>query len=517
MKRKFLYSFFLALLIANSSYGQSQPLDTLDQYIGKLMQHFGAPGLAIAIVEDGEIQYAKGFGTRTINKNEPVDDNTLFAIGSISKSFTPIALAMLVDEGKIDWDDKVIKYLPYFQLYDPYVTNSFTIRDLLTHRSGLKSVSGGTLFYHSDLSRDDIIKRLKYLHPVSEFRTKPAYQNTMFLVAAKVVEAASGIVWDDFIREQIFKPIGMNNTVISQAERNESENITTPHIKDEKFQVIPIKQEKLDNLAPAGSFYSSANNMARYMNFILNNGIVGNDTLISQNVFDEIIKPQFHFPIFGKPIHNEFTSYGFGWWLTPKNGNKIIEHSGGVDGASANLIMVHNRNFGVIVLTNTSAGGAIIASSTFDVIGNFLGDQDYLIVSNRIKRNFVKRDSIRAAARNSVIASRKQKTKPSLSLEEYAGTYNDKMYGDINISIKDKNLQVEFSHTPLFTGSLSHWHYDTFEVDWKDSRVPNGFITFDFDSKGKISGFKIDQPSLLDVDFTELEIKKKDITKDKKH
>ena len=153
-------------MIINLSYGQSQPLDTLDQYIEKQIAYYKAPGLAIAIVKDGEIKYSKGFGTRTINKNEPVDENTLFAIGSITKSFTPIALAILVDEGKINWDDKVIEYLPYFQLYAPYVTNSFTIRDLLTHRSGLKSVSGGTLWYHSDLSREDIIKRLKYLEPV---------------------------------------------------------------------------------------------------------------------------------------------------------------------------------------------------------------------------------------------------------------------------------------------------------------------------------------------------------------
>lgn len=517
MKNKILLPIFLMLLTLNLSYGQNLPLDTLDQYFEKLMQHFDAPGVAVSIVQNGEIQYSKGFGTRTINKDEPVDENTLFAIGSISKSFTPLALAMLVDEGKIGWDDKVIEYLPYFQLYDPYVTNSFTIRDLLTHRSGLKSVSGGTLFYHSDLSREDIIKRLRYLDKVSEFRTKPAYQNTMFLVAAKVVEVVSGVIWDDFIRERIFKPLAMDNTVISQAERNESKNISTPHIKNDKFEVIPIKQEKLDNLAPAGSFYSSATDMARYMNFILNNGVVGNDTLISQNTFNEIIKPQFHFPIFREPIHNEFTSYGFGWWLTPKNGNKIIEHSGGVDGAVANLIMVHNKKYGVITLTNTSAGGWITFSSTFNLIGAFLEDQDYLNLSQRLKDNFSKRDSVRLVARNQVLDSRKKNTKPSLSLEKYVGAFKDDMYGDINISMEDKNLLLEFSHTKMFTGKLSHWHYDTFEIDWIDARVPNGFITFDFDSKGEISGFKIDQPNLLDVDFTELEIKKKDITKPKLH
>ena len=516
MKNKILFSFCFVLIITSSSFGQTQPLDTLDQYLEKQIAYFKAPGLAIAIVQDGEIKYSKGFGTRTINKNEPVDENTLFAIGSITKSFTPVALAMLVDEGKIDWDDKVIKYLPYFQLYDPYVTNSFTIRDLLTHRSGLKDVSGGTLWYHSNLSREEIIKGLKYLDPISEFRTKPAYQNTMFIVASKVVEAIIEGSWDDFIRERIFKPLNMRNTVISEAERNESKNISTPHIKNEEFVTIPIEQEKLDNMAPAGSFYSSANDMANYMNFILNNGIVGEDTLVSQKSFKEILTPQIHFPIY-KPIHNEFTSYGFGWWLTPKNGNKIVEHSGGVDGFVADLQMVHNRKFGVIVLTNTRTGGGVTWTSTYDIIGNYLEDQDYLKISKLVKEAFPKRDSIMAIARDRVTASRKKNTKPSLSFDEYASVYYDEMYGNINIFFEDKKLQIGFSHTPLFTGTLAHWHYDTFEIDWIDPRVPNGFITFDFDSKGQITGFRIDQPNLLDVDFIELEIKKKDITKDKEH
>jgi CubicO group peptidase (beta-lactamase class C family) len=466
-------------------------------------------------VKDGKIIYSKGFGTRTINKNEPVDENTLFAIGSITKSFTPIALAMLVDEGKIDWDDKVIKYLPYFQLYAPYVTNSFTIRDLLTHRSGLKSVSGGTLWYHSDLGREDIIKRLKYLSPVSEFRAKPAYQNTMFIVASKIVEAVTNESWDDFIRKRIFEPLEMNNTVISEAERNESKNISTPHIKDENFKIIPIKQEKLDNMAPAGSFYSSANDMAHYMNFILNNGIVENDTLVSKNAFSEILKPQIHFKLY--PEHNEFTSYGLGWFITPINGDKIVDHGGAVDGMMANLIMVKNKNYGVIVLTNSFDAGLITASLTIDIIGSFLQDEDYRNISNWYKDNFVKTDSIQAAKREVIENTKIKNTKPSLELEKYAGNYNDKMYGDIFILKENSHLIIKFSHTPLFTGSLTHWHFDTFEIDWYDPRVPRGFLTFKFNSKGDIIGFDIDQPRLLDVDFTELKITKKDITTNKRH
>jgi CubicO group peptidase (beta-lactamase class C family) len=509
MKNKIIVLFFSLLFIVNSSFGQSNSLDTLDKYIPELMQYFCAPGLAISIVQDGEIKYSKGFGTKTINKDDPVDSNTLFAIGSISKSFTAMALAMLVDEGKIGWDDKVTKYVPYFQLYDPYVTSSFTIRDLLTHRSGLKEVSGGTLWYHSDLNREEVIRGLKYLEPVSEFRTKAAYQNTMFLVASKVIEAVTGGSWDDFIRRRIFKPLGMVNTVISQAERRVSQNISSPHIKNEEFEIITIEQEKMDNLAPAGSIYSSANDMARYINFLLNNGINGNDTIISRSVFNEIFKPQFHFQSFGEPIHNEFTSYGFGWWLTPKNGNKIVDHSGGVDGMVANLIMIKNKNFGVIVLTNSSAAGWAAFSLTFDIIGSFLEDIDYKNVSSYLKSNFLKTDSIQGEKRKRIQNSRILNTWPSLTMEKYAGTFNDEMYGDISIVYENKKLRITFSHTPLFTGVLTHWHYDTFKIDWEDPRVPDGFITFEFNSDGAISGFKLNQPDLLDVDFTELKIKKK--------
>ncbi len=501
-----LCSYLLLPLNCNQAFGQDIQLDDLDNRIEELMKFFNAPGLAISIVHNGEIQYSKGFGTRTIGKDEPVDNNTLFSIGSITKSFTPIALGMLLDEGKVSWDDKVVQYLPYFQLYDPYVTNSFTIRDLLVHRSGLKPISGGTLFYHSDLNRDEIIERLKFLDPSTDFRTRPAYQNVMYLVAAKIVEKISGMPWDDFIRERIFKPLGMNNTVISQSERTRSSNISTAHIFNEKFEVIPIEQEKLDNIAPAGSIYSSANDMARYINFILNNGSVGKDVLVSKHVFAETLKPQIHYSFF-KPIHNEFTSYGFGWWLTPKNGNKIIEHSGGVDGASANTIMVHNQAFGVIVLTNTDA--AVDWSLSLEVIGEFLNDPDFEEASANMKKGFANRSGERLERQEALAKSRVSDTKPSLALLQYEGIFTDEMYGDISITNKSNGLRIEFSHTPLFSGDLVHWNYDTFEIRRKDPRIQNGFITFEFDSKGTIKGFSIDQPNLLDVDFTELSIQKK--------
>ncbi len=481
-------------------------IDSLDQYIPKQMKHFEVPGLGIAVVQDGKVIYSKGFGTKTINKNESVDNNTLFAIGSISKSFTPVALAMLVDEGKLHWDDKVVTYLPYFELYDPYVTQNFTIRDLLTHRSGLKDVSGGTLWYHSNFSREEIVRRLKHLKPETGYREKPAYQNTMFIVASKVVEAVIDGSWDDFIRNRIFKPLNMEGTAITQADRKKSNNITQPHIKDKAFKLIAVKQEKLDNMAPAGSFYASASDMAKYMNFMLNNGVVGKDTLVRPRTFREIITPQFHYKV--SRLHNEFTSYGFGWWITPKNGNKIIDHSGGIDGMSANCLMVKNKKFGVIVLTNTSASW-LASSLMYDVAGSYLKDKDYKDFTELLYDFFPKKDSIVASNRKEARGKQITNTKPSLDMAAYTGTFTDAMYGNISIIQEGDHYRITFEHTPLFTGVLKHWHFDTFEIVWDDPRVTDGLLTFEFNGKREITGFKLDQPSLLDVDFSELDIKKK--------
>lgn len=507
--KRIVWAWIAVLLIFNNSVAQEIKTDTLDTWFEEMRVHFESPGFAAAIVQDGELIYSKGFGTRTTGKDEPVDINTQFAIGSITKSMTVLSVALLVDEGKLDWDDRVIDYLPYFELYDPYVTESFTIRDLLTHRSGLKDVSGGTLFYHSDLDREEIVRKLRYLKPVSGFRTEAAYQNTMFLVAALVVESVIDTTWDEFVHTRIFKPLGMDRTIISEAERDASSNIITPHIKNVERKTIPVRQEKLDNLAPAGSVYSTANDMAKYMNFMLNNGIVGTDTLISPEVFNEILTPQNHFSLFGEPIHNGFTSYGFGWWLTPKEGHTIIEHSGGVDGAVANLMMVKESKIGVIALSNSSASGWITFTSTFNILGHILGDQDYLNLSTQLISNFPGRDQAALANTAQFENSQIKGTSASLPVEQYAGTFADEMYGDILVLYEDGTLRLDFTHSAIFKATLSHWHYDTFLIKWIDPRVPDGLITFTFNSDGSVSGFNIDQPDLLDVDFSELTIKKK--------
>lgn len=485
---------------------QTIPLDSLDIYLEQISKDFELVGFSVGIVQDDAVIYSKGFGNKEVGKDSKVNDQTTFGIGSISKSFTALTLGLLVEENKIDWDDRVKDYLPYFELYAPYVTDNFTIRDLLTHRSGLKDVSGGTLWYHSDYSRVEIIKRLKYLEPVSGFREKPAYQNTMFLVASEIVKEVSGMSWDDFLKTRVFDELEMNSSTSLARDRGANDNLAQPHIWDTEFKKVAIQQEKGDNLSPGGFIYSSVRDMNSYMRLLLEDGVFNNDTIVSKKIVDELFKPQTLFQISGPPFGNEFSSYGFGWWLTPWNGHKIIEHSGGIDGMSAQLFMIKDMNIGAVILCNDSEEPAsfLIKAKIFELI---FKDKTFDIYERG--KDYRKRliNKVKEAAANEI---RPKESNPSLPLSSYAGVYNDEMYGDINLSLIHKEeLELSFSHTPLFKGRLIHWQFDTFKIDWYDIRVPDGFLTFNFNSKREILGFTIDQENLLDVDFGELEIKKK--------
>lgn len=516
-QQKMKNNIFLFTLIGfftfTNSFSQRIQLDALDLQIHQLLKDFEIPGLSIGIVRNDSIIFSKGYGNLEIHKKRKVDENTTFGIGSISKSFTALTLGILVDEGKIDWDDEVKKYLPYFKLYAPYVTDHFTIRDLLTHRSGLKDVSGGTLWYHSDYSREQIIKRLKHLKPVSGYREKPAYQNVMYVVASEIVKEVSGMSWDKFLKTRIFDKVEMHNSTSISTERESNTNLAQPHIFNESYNKVAIKQEKGDNLAPGGFIYSSANEMSNYMRLMLNNGVFENDTVVSSKITNEIFKPQIIFPN-GGPYNNEFTSYGFGWFISPVNGHKIIEHSGGIDGMSAQLVMVKDINLGFVILTNTSKEPATYALRSL-LLKELLGDN---AINSYSRDDLNKYYSRIKNWRDNRIKEKKDtpkkvlqipNTKTSLTIKEFSGTYSDKMYGDILINVANEGeLEISFAHTKVFRGKLKHWHFDTFKIDWYDIRVPNGFLTFNFNSKREIVGFSIDQENLLDVDFGELEIKK---------
>jgi CubicO group peptidase (beta-lactamase class C family) len=326
----------IALFLALPTFCQPVALGDLDDYIQRAMKTFDVPGVAVAIVKDGQVVLAKGYGVSKLGESASVDAHTLFGIGSNTKAFTAASLGILVDEGKLTWDDRVVDHLPGFQMYDPYVTNEMTIRDLLTHRSGLGLGAGDLLFFPpSSYTRNDIIAKLRYIKPESSFRSKYAYDNLLYMVAGQIIPAVTGKQWKDFIRERIFATVGMSDSTTSVADLHSGGNFATPHSEVEnKLQPIPAAQ--IDNVAPAGAINSSVSDMAKWMIVQLAGGQLsgGNRRLFSEKVGRETWSAQTILPI-GEPppalaaLRTNFAAYGLGWGLREYRGHKYVSHTGG--------------------------------------------------------------------------------------------------------------------------------------------------------------------------------------------
>ncbi len=358
------------LLVSIPAWAQTAPAD-LDAYVLRAMQTFDVPGVAVAIVKDGRVALAKGYGVRKIGAPGAVDSHTLFGIASNTKAFTCAALGMLVDEHKLDWDDTVVNRLPGFAMYDAYVTNQMTIRDLLTHRSGLGLGAGDLLFFPpSSFTREEIIHKLRYIKPASSFRSKYAYDNLLYMVAGQIIPAITGKQWEEFIRERIFDPVGMTDSNTSVTEFREGGNVATPHAEVEG-KVQPIPFARIDNTAPAGAINSSVSDMAKWMIVQLNDGRLSSDPerrLFSERAHREMWSPQTILPNPDPPagfeaLRTNFAAYGLGWGLREYRGHKQVGHTGGLPGYVSQVTMIPDLKLGVVVLTNQEQGGLFSAIS----------------------------------------------------------------------------------------------------------------------------------------------------------
>lgn len=486
-------------------------LKEIDEYAAKAGQDWRVPGFAMAIVKDDSVVFAKGFGVRELGKPTPVDAHTLFAIASNSKAFTSAALAILVDEGKIKWDDPVTKYLPWFQMYDPWVTREMMVRDLLCHRSGLATFGGDLLWYGSTYSREEVVRRIRYLKPTSSFRTRYGYQNIMFLAAGLVVEAVSGKSWDDFIKERFFAPLGMTTSNTSVSAFKPTDNVATPHNgKDEKINVIHYVN--VDGIGAAGAINSCVAEMAQWLRLQLGRGTYKGQKIFSAARAREMWTPQIMNFVseqsekFNPTTH--FSGYALGWGVRDYQGRKVMSHGGGLDGMISQVGLMPEENLGVVVLTNSETGlSSFLVNKVFDV---FLGAPKRDWSGEALARQKDNQEAQKAAAKK-IEDERVLNTKPSLALAQYAGTYGGSMYGDAKVTEEDGRLVVRLLPSPMFVGDLEHWHFDTFRLKWRDSAVypfPKGFATFTLDAHGKIAEMKIDVPN-PDFDFTELEFKRK--------
>lgn len=514
MKYKLL---FALLILTNLSLKAQIKESKLDDVVDRAMKTFNVPGIAVAIIKDGKLVLSKGYGVTNITTQQKVDGNTLFGIASNSKAFTSAALGMLVDEKKLNWDDKVTKYIPEFKMYNDYVTNEFTIRDLLTHRSGLGLGAGDLMIWPDghDFTPKDIIKNIQYLKPVSSFRSKYDYDNLLYVIAGEVVERVSGLSWCEFVETRIMKPIGMNNSSASWSRLKDTTNTIVPHVPTNgKLDII--KRYTNPIFDAAAGIYTSTNDLSKWVIAQLNHGKYGENNqnqLFSENVHKEMWTPQTILPITGmKPYSCNFKTYGLGWQLADVNGHLQVSHTGGLDGIVTQTIMIPDLQLGIIVLTNQQSGAA------FNAISNTIKDSylklkfpDHVTtLSQERKQKEVNADKITdevwAKVDNNQI--RREKIDPI----KFIGVYRDKWFGDITIYATKGTLRFTSKRSPRLTGSIFLYNENNFVVKW-DNRTfhADAHIFFEVDENGFGRHFKMKAISPLtdfSYDFQDLDFER---------
>jgi len=506
--------FILIILIISTPscvFSQSSKLDLekLDNYIESSYKSWEIPGMAIAIVKDNEVVFAKGYGIKEYGKKGQVDENTLFAIASNTKSFTSASLSILVNEGKISWDDKVIDYLPYFEMYNDYVTNEITIRDLLSHHSGLETFSGDLLWYGTTYTREEILKRVKFLEPVYGFRSHYGYSNVMYLAAGQIIEAVTGIKWEDFVQEHFLTPLEMKSSYTSISQFKKGDNIALPHEVEIGEEPIVLKYLSWDNIAPAGAIISSVSDMSQWIKLQLNNGIYNGDTILNEEQIWEMRSPQTILEIGSwAPKYwasKHFEAYGFGWSLWDYHGKKIVEHGGGADGMISQTVLIPEENFGFVILTNSI--NYLPSSLMYYILDMYLDEnsRDWSEFFLNYFRFNAEQEKINTKKEEE---ERDKTTLPSLELSAYCGTYTSELYGNAEVKLEKNSLVVSLIPTPMFVGDLTHWQDDTFKIQLREIyNLPSGKVNFIIDENKKVTEMKIDIPN-PDFDFTELKFLK---------
>jgi CubicO group peptidase (beta-lactamase class C family) len=514
----FLLASFL-FLFSFTTFCQPITSSQIDTLVEKTLKTFDVPGIAVAVVKDGKIIHEKGYGVSSLNTMKKMDEHTRFGIASNSKAFTVTALGILVDEGKVKWDDKVTDYIPEFKLYSPYVTEDFTIRDLLTHRSGLGLGAGDLMIWPDSSTFDlkDIIHNLRYLKQVSDFRTKYDYDNLLYIVAGEVVARVSGMKWEDFIQTKIMNPLQMTESAPNYDLLKNKNNIIDAHAPvDGKVQVIRRDWKYVADAA--GGIYSSVHDMAKWIIMQMNNGKYGDDLknqLLSEKTHEEMWTPQTIIPVHGQTTYNtHFASYGLGWFLSDENGYKVPTHTGGLAGIVTQVTLIPELKLGIIVFTNQQSGAA------FRAITNTIKDSYYGIKGkDRVKdysENVVKQEAEAKKITDKIwedIKSEQEKNTIKIDFTKYTGTYTDPWFGDVIISEKNGKPWFDSKNSPRLSGEMFAYKGNTFIVKWNDrSMDADAYVMFDLDYEGNPDAIKMKPISPLtdfSFDFQDLNFKRK--------
>jgi CubicO group peptidase (beta-lactamase class C family) len=463
-----------------------------DAYVSQAVMDWEVPGLAVAVVKDDSVVFAKGYGVLRLGDDEPVNVHTLFANASTTKAFTSMAVAMMVDAGKLSWNDRVSEYVPEFVLYDPYPTREITIRDLLSHRVGFGDP--WYLWWGVDVGFREMIGRLQYVEPQSSFRSAYAYNNVSFATAGTIAGRVDSTTWDDLVTKRILEPLGMEETVTQALHLQGLDNVTAIHdvIDDTLREISDTGVGLVDPIAPAGSMYSSVMDMTRWLRFLLNEGRVGDEQLVSDAAFAELFRPQTIIPVgnfypTAQLTQPRFTAYGFGWFLQDYRGEFVAFHTGSIDGTVAIVGMLPDHELGVVVFANrdhTELRHALMLR-VFDA---YLGEprRDWSVELKELYDGFA---AEAADQEKKFQEERVANTTPTLPLAEYAGTYTDRLFGSVTISTNGDALVLERS--PYLTADLEHWHYDTFLAVYRNRWVGEGTATFVIGNDGKVKAMEL--------------------------
>ena len=489
----------LPLLLSVATPVWADPPADIAESVEAVRQKVGAVGVSIAIVEDGKTTLARGWGVRKLGERAPVDGQTIFQTGSTGKGMTAAALAVLVDEGRIAWDDPVINHMPWFRMYDPWVTREITIRDLLVHRSGLGLGQGDLMFVpRTNLTRRQTAERVAYLKPKTSFRSAYAYDNILYAVAGQLIEEVSGERWEDFIRARVLRAGGMKNATSDSADRFRTPNRSWPHARLSG----PLRglgpQEALDerdelgrNGAPAGGLALSAEDMAAWLKIQLAHGALpAGKRLFSEKQAAEMWTPVTPMPITPlpaelRPAQPTQQAYALGWQVQDYRGHRVIQHSGGVFGSITRVVMLPDKNIGFAIMMNSEDSGMILGL-TYDLLDHYLDQPAYGWVEKW--ENWYQARLAGGAEFLKQAKASPAKGGPSLALAGYAGRYRDPWYGDVVVGSDAKGLTIDFTSTPRMAGRLEHWQYDSFVTTFDDPAIEPAYVTFGLDAEGKVTG-----------------------------
>jgi CubicO group peptidase (beta-lactamase class C family) len=516
MLKKYILGALVGTLLAPVVLAQDMPINNseIDKIAGQALKVFETPGMSVGIIKDGKLIFAKGYGIADIQANTPVTPDTIFGIASHTKAYTTAALAILMDEGKLTWDDKVIDHIPEFRMYDPYVTREFTIRDLLTHRSGLDLGAGDlVMFPNAKATRADIIATLQHLKPVSSFRSKFDYDNLLYIVAGEVVTRASGMPWEDFVARRIFQPLKMDSCNAVREKLPATAPLAKPYMTVNGKLTLTAFQNS-DPMSAAGAINCSLVDHAKWIALQLNEGKLPDGTpIFSEQRHREMWTPNTitsGTALKNGPYNSHFQAYGLGWVLSDVNGQLLVKHSGGLMGMVTYSHLLPEQEMAVIVFTNSMNGGAMVSMSN-EILDAYLGVDNGNWIETLDTMLSQRKDAADKAvaqiAKNTVGGGT-----PPLALQAYAGTYKDAWYGDVTVDKKEDQLEISFGRSEQLHGTLKHFQNNTFIVYWDDRTLEaDAYVRFSTSFEGSITGIKMKPVSALtdfSFDFQHLDLKR---------